>query len=187
MSSPAASWALTTHATASRYCSRKIESPSADLNDRPRRLSVNQRGRGYEPVMAVGSIRFRVTFSIDSSWAISAREPSALRPQQLALDLLQARRAAQGHGRLELVAQNVDDALHSRRAVDGQAPQIGTPDQDRAGAERDRLDDVRPPANAAVEEEHHAPLNGLGDGRQRLDRRRRGVEVAATVVGDDDA
>src|SRR5258705_1106718 len=64
MSSPAASCALTTHATASRYCSRKIESPSADLNDRPRRLSLNQSGRGYDPVMAVGSIRSRVTFSI---------------------------------------------------------------------------------------------------------------------------
>src|SRR5438445_3884043 len=69
MSSPAASWALMTHATASRYCSRKIESPSADLNDRPRRLSLNQSGRGYDPVMAVGSIRSRVTFSI----AISPR------------------------------------------------------------------------------------------------------------------
>src|SRR5262249_16345381 len=75
--SPAASFALATHASASRYCSRKIEPPSADLNERPRRLSVNQRGRGYEPVMAVGSIMFRVTFSIDSSWAISARTPSA--------------------------------------------------------------------------------------------------------------
>src|SRR4029434_6673896 len=64
MSSPAASWSLTMHATASRYCSRKIESPSADLNDRPRRLSSNQSGRGYDPVMAVGSIRSRVTLSI---------------------------------------------------------------------------------------------------------------------------
>src|SRR5262249_47547606 len=164
MSSPAASCALTTHATASRYCSRKIESPSADLNDRPRRLSVNQRGRGYEPVMAVGNIRFWVTFSIDSSWAISAREPSALRPQQLAVDLVEARRAAQGHGRLELVAEDVDDALHTRCAVDGQPPQVGTPDQDSAGAERDRLDDVRPAADAAVEKQRHAPLNSLGDG-----------------------
>src|SRR2546427_2155523 len=53
-----------THATASRYCSRKSESPSADLNERPRRLSLNQSGRGYAPVMAVGSIRSRVTLSI---------------------------------------------------------------------------------------------------------------------------
>src|SRR5436309_95314 len=67
MSRPAASWALMTHATASRYCSRKSESPSADLNERPRRLSLNQSGRGYDPVMAVGSIRSRVTLSIDSS------------------------------------------------------------------------------------------------------------------------
>src|SRR5262249_8503248 len=65
MSRPAASWALTTQATASRYCSRNSESPSADLNERPRRLSVNQSGRGYEPVIAVGSMRSRVTVSID--------------------------------------------------------------------------------------------------------------------------
>src|SRR6266446_729238 len=61
---PAASCALITHATASRYCSRKIESPSADLNDRPRRLSLNQRGRGYDPVIAVGRMRSCVTLSI---------------------------------------------------------------------------------------------------------------------------
>src|SRR5262249_36110826 len=67
MSSPAASWALTTHATASRYCSRNSESPSAALNDRPRRLSVNQSGRGYEPGIAGGSTRSRGTVSIDSS------------------------------------------------------------------------------------------------------------------------
>src|SRR6185295_12755093 len=32
--------------------------------DRPRRLSSNQSGRGYDPVIAVGNIRSRVTFSI---------------------------------------------------------------------------------------------------------------------------
>src|SRR5262245_46181603 len=67
MSRPAASWALMMQATASRYCSRKIESPRADLKERPCRLSVNQRGRGYEPVIAVGITRSCVTFSILAS------------------------------------------------------------------------------------------------------------------------
>src|SRR5262245_65398966 len=98
MSSPAASWALTIAATASRYCSRKIESPSADLNDRPRRLSLNQSGRGYDPVMAVGSIRSRVTFSIHAS----SKQPvlgwcSALGPHELTIDPVETSRAAQGH------------------------------------------------------------------------------------------
>src|SRR5262245_64026239 len=66
MSSPAASCALITQATASRYCSRNIESPSADLNDRPSRLASYQSGRGYEPVIAVGSIRSWLTRSISA-------------------------------------------------------------------------------------------------------------------------
>src|SRR6266851_1299901 len=66
MSRPAASCALMTQATASRYCSRNIESPSAALKDLPPRLSSNHSGRGYDPVIAVGSIRSRVTLSIDS-------------------------------------------------------------------------------------------------------------------------
>src|SRR5499426_4446444 len=67
MSSPAASWALMIAATASWYCSRNIESPSAALNERPDRFWSYQRGRGYEPVMAVGSIMSRVTRSMLSS------------------------------------------------------------------------------------------------------------------------
>src|SRR5262245_7033978 len=91
MSSPAASWALTTQATASRYCSRKIESPSADLNDRPWRLSVNHSGRGYEPVIAVGSIRFWVTLSIESSCARCAVRRRARAPAR-GVGLRQSRR-----------------------------------------------------------------------------------------------
>src|ERR1700756_5429500 len=64
MSRPAASCALMTAATASRYCSRNNESPSADLNDRPSRLRSNHKGRGYDPVIAVGNIMSRVVFSI---------------------------------------------------------------------------------------------------------------------------
>src|SRR5499425_2726444 len=77
MSRPAASWALMMLATASRYCSRNSESPSMDLNDRPLRFASYHSGRGYEPVMAVGSIMSRVTRSIDSS-AVggSARRPT---------------------------------------------------------------------------------------------------------------
>src|SRR2546428_5613940 len=131
MSSPAASWALITQATASRYCSRKIDSPIADLNERPCRLSVNQSGRGYEPVMAVGSIRSRVTLSIRSLLGgRPARGRSAFGPHELAIDPVEARRAAHGHGGLELVSQNIDYALDAGRAVHGEAPHVGPTDQD---------------------------------------------------------
>src|SRR5215831_465303 len=63
MSRPAASCSAMMLATASRYCSRNKESPSADLNDRPSRLRSNHSGRGYEPVTVVGRIMSRVTLS----------------------------------------------------------------------------------------------------------------------------
>ena len=53
--------------TASMYCSRKRESPSASLNGRPRRTSVNHDGRGQEPVTVVGRVRSRVALSIRGS------------------------------------------------------------------------------------------------------------------------
>src|SRR3982751_5181633 len=67
MSRPAASCALMTAATASMYCSRNKDSPSAALNDRPLKLMSNQSGRGYEPVIAVGRIKSLVVFSIDGA------------------------------------------------------------------------------------------------------------------------
>src|ERR1700760_2211938 len=67
MSRPAASCALMIAATASRYCSRNSDSPSADLNERPSRLRSNHSGRGYDPVIAVGNIMFCVTLSIPGS------------------------------------------------------------------------------------------------------------------------
>jgi hypothetical protein len=51
------SCALMIAATASRYGSRNSDSPNADLNDRPFKVRSNHGGRGYEPVLAVGSIK----------------------------------------------------------------------------------------------------------------------------------
>src|SRR2546426_12777182 len=64
MSRPACSCSLTMQLTASRYCSRKRESPSASLKGRPRRTSVNHDGRGQEPVTVVGNVRSRVALSM---------------------------------------------------------------------------------------------------------------------------
>src|SRR5215472_6057805 len=64
MSSPAVSCSFTMHETASRYCSRKRESPRASLKARPRSTSVNHDGRGQEPVTVVGSVRSRVALSM---------------------------------------------------------------------------------------------------------------------------
>src|SRR5262249_51913446 len=64
MSRPAVSCSFTMHETASRYCSRKRESPRASLKARPRSTSVNHDGRGQEPVTVVGSVSSRVALSM---------------------------------------------------------------------------------------------------------------------------
>src|SRR5215470_488885 len=67
MSRAAVSCSFTMHDTASRYCSRKRESPRASLKARPRSTSVNHDGRGQEPVTVVGSVSSRVALSIRDS------------------------------------------------------------------------------------------------------------------------
>src|ERR1700750_1616078 len=93
MSRPARSCALMTAATASRYCSRNSDSPSADLNDRPSRLRSNHSGRGYDPVIAVGSIRFCVTDSMAPSQSNkhqhNTRDLARLREAERAVDIVQ--------------------------------------------------------------------------------------------------
>src|SRR5437879_12673544 len=64
MSSPAASCALMIAATASRYCSRNSESPIIVLNERPLRFASYHKGRGYDPVIAVGNTMSRVVVNI---------------------------------------------------------------------------------------------------------------------------
>ena len=51
-------------ATASRYCSRNSESPIIVLNERPFRFASYHKGRGYDPVIAVGNTMSRVVVSI---------------------------------------------------------------------------------------------------------------------------
>src|SRR3954471_20633235 len=51
-------------------------------------------------------------------------------------------------------------------------------------AERPRFQDVDAAAHAAVEEHGHLRADGARDVRQRLERRRGAVELAAAVVGD---
>jgi len=48
-----------------------------------------------------------------------------------------------------------------------------------------RLDDVRPAADAAVDEDRN-PAHALGDRRQRVDGRGDGVQITRTVIRDDD-
>ena len=86
----------------------------------------------------------------------------------------------------ELAAQDLDDVLDSRAAVHREAVEIGAPDQDRAGAARQRLEHVTAAPNAAIHEHGNAPGHAIRHTGQRVDRRRHAVERAPAMIGHDD-
>ena len=88
--------------------------------------------------------------------------------------------------RVDAAAQDVEHVLDAGLAVGGQPPQVRAADHHRAGAERERLDDVAAAPDAAVEQDLDLVADRVGDRGQRADRGRRAVEVVAAVVGDRD-
>src|SRR5690606_9314370 len=64
---------------------------------------------------------------------------------------------------------------------------VWPPDEAGAGTERHGLQHVRAAADAAVHEDLHAPTCRLDDRRQDVDGGRHAIELAAAVVGDDNA
>ena len=74
----------------------------------------------------------------------------------------------------------------ARLAVDGEAPERRAAGEHRARAERERLDDVGAAADAAVEEHLDPAVDRVDHLRQRVERRRDAVELAAAVVRDDE-
>jgi hypothetical protein len=89
--------------------------------------------------------------------------------------------------RVDPAAHDVKDVADAGRAAGRQAPQAGTADQHRAGAERERLDHVAAAAHAAVEQHLGLAADGLRYRRKGADRRRGPVEVVAAVVGHRDS
>ena len=60
------------------------------------------------------------------------------------------------------------------------------PDQHRARAERQRLDDINPAPKAAVDKHRRFAADRLDNAGQRPDRGDRAVELAPAMIGDDD-
>src|SRR3989442_15495580 len=67
------------------------------------------------------------------------------------------------HGHLKLRAQDLEGAFHSRLTEGAEAPEIRSSDADGAGADGDRLGDVRSTAKSAVDEHGNAPTHGFHD------------------------
>ena len=86
----------------------------------------------------------------------------------------------------DLVAEELEDVARAGFAVGRQAPQRRAAREDRFRAERQRLHDIRPAADAAVEQHRQPARDRLHHLRQRVDRRRHAVELPPAVVRDDD-
>ena len=84
----------------------------------------------------------------------------------------------------EEIKKNVADAL---LAANGESPGVETAEQNRARAERERFEDVRAAANAAVEEHGNAAVDLADDGGQRVKAGDRAIDLAATVIRNDQA
>src|SRR5439155_21721414 len=82
---------------------------------------------------------------------------------------------------------DADDVIDAILAGGAQAVDVRSADQDCPGTERNRLDDVAAPADAAVQENFGLVPAVVHDLGQHLDGGRRIVKLAAAVVGDDEA
>ena len=100
--------------------------------------------------------------------------------------------ADEAHVHDELVLEELHGALHALLAVGAHGVEEGAADTDALGAQAERLDDVGAAADAAVDEDVDLGVeaalaqdgHGLGED---LDAGARKVELAAAVVGEDDA
>ena len=108
-------------------------------------------------------------------------------PHVRARDGARGRAAEEAQGELDLRAQELQHAADAVLSVDGEPPEGGPADQHRLGSERERRDDVRPPAHPAVHEDEAAPRDSLHDLRKGIEARLRAVELAAAVIRDHDA
>ena len=96
------------------------------------------------------------------------------------------RRPQEGQRDLELLAEDRQRPLDAGLATGGERPQDRPADQDAPGAERQRDRDVEATADAAVDPHLGPAVDGRDDLLQDVDRRRNAVELAGSVVRDDD-
>src|ERR1700687_1440731 len=103
----------------------------------------------------------------------------------LAVDLFDARAAAKSHRHVQFLVDDLQAAEHAFLSQGPQAVEKGTSYQGSLGTQGQRLEHALPRAYAAVHPHLDAIADLGGDGRQRLDRTERPVELPAAMVGHD--
>src|SRR5690606_12889133 len=91
--------------------------------------------------------------------------------------------AAVQYGIDQFAVHELHDAINATGPAHGQPIHQGAANGDGISAQRQCFDDVGAATNAAVHNNGHIALQGLGNLRQNGDSRRRTIECAATMVG----
>ena len=94
--------------------------------------------------------------------------------------------AEEAEGAFNVGAEDFEGAEGAGIAGRGHAVGVSAADEDTAGAEADGFDDVTAAANAAIHQHFGAAVDGGDDFRKRADGGIDGIELAATMIGDND-
>src|SRR5271165_4339627 len=103
-------------------------------------------------------------------------------PQEIGAELIEAGAADLAHDKVDLVVENRDRLLDTGQTAGGRAIEGRAPHEAEIGAEAQRDQDVGAAANPAVEQQGQPVANRLLDRRQHVERARRLIELAPTVV-----
>src|SRR5207248_5956511 len=103
------------------------------------------------------------------------------------IELVVAGGAEQREADADFVFEDLEEAHHAFGASSGEAIDVEPAAGDRVGAEDQRLDDVGPSADAAIDDDAGAAADRLDDLRQYVDRADALIELAPAMVRDIDA
>ena len=107
-------------------------------------------------------------------------------PHKLAAHVADRSASAQGQRASQLRAQHLEHLQNSFGAGHCESPEHGAADADGLRTERDGLHHIGAAPDSAVEQHRNASVNRRDNRRQKLDRGRNRVELASTVIGNDD-
>jgi hypothetical protein len=94
--------------------------------------------------------------------------------------------AEEDEGALNVGAEDIEGAGDAGLASGGQSIGVGATDEDGFGAEAEGFDDVGTATNATIHEDFDAAVDGGNNFGQSAERGGDAVELAASVIGDDE-
>ena len=104
------------------------------------------------------------------------------RDQPGLVQVLQPLHAHEGHGARHFLSEDVEDVRHTGRTPGTETVEIRATDAHRLRTQAQRLDDVASTPYAPVDQDLALAVEPSGDGRERIERRDRTVELATAVV-----